>query len=208
MSEINKINRRILGNSRFTLDFFMYAPYGSFTTKDQSSIYLNYNPVLLLKYVPPKYAATPYDYSKATYKITPRNLYKVIKVFNTMVEWMYSEKYNDLYMLDENNNLIFNSDYAKLNTMVPVSDFDSCYLKAYPTVIDVGGKKMEGVNILINETTHVISMTHEEVALLFNTLKNFSFTQEVSCALQVYTYIVNSNSYGENRRIDGRTPFD
>ena len=186
----------------------MYAPFGSFTTRDQSSIYLNYNPVLLLKYIPPKYAATEYDYNKATYKITPRNIYKVVKVFNTMMKWMYSEEYNDLFMVDENNNLIFNSDYSKLYTMVPVGEFDSCYLKAFPTVVDFGGKKMEGVNILINESAHIISMTHEEVSMIFEFLKNFSFTQEVICALQVFEYIQTYQSYGENKRLEGKTPFD
>ena len=208
MARIQKLNRKILSNSRFSLDFFMYTPYGSFTTKDNTSIYLNYNPVLLLKYIPPKYAATQYDYSKATYKITPRNIYKVIKMFNELMKWMYSEEYNDLYMLDNDNNLIFNSDYAKLQTSVTPGMYDQCYIKAYPTVVDLGGKKMEGVNLLINETTHIISLTHEEVALIFNILKNFNFTREVICALEVFRYIEQEKSYGENKWNENRTPFD
>lgn len=208
MGKINKLNRRIFGNSRFSLDFFMYAPYGSYTTKDQTSIHLNYNPILLLKYIPPKYAATQYDYNKSSYKITPRNLFKVIKLFNTMMEWMYSDKYNDLFMIDENNDLIFNSDYSKLYATIPAGDYDSCYIKTYPAVIELGGKKVEGVNVLINETAHIISMTHEEVSTVFNILKNFSFTQEVICALQVFSYITSTDSYGENKWLEGKTPFD
>lgn len=208
MGTINKLNRRIFGNNRFSLDFFMYAPYGSFTTKDQSSIYLNYSPVLLLKFIPPKYAESQYDYTKSTFKITPRNLFKVVKLFNTMMEWMYSDKYNDLFMVDENNELIFNADYSKLYTNIPPGNYDQCYIKAFPAVINLDGRKVEGVNVLINDTNNVISMTHEEVSILFNYLKNCSFSNEVMCALAVYEYIKSNDSYGENKRLEGKTPFD
>lgn len=107
---IERVTKKIFGNSRMELEFFMYLPNGVYTNPEKSSISINCNPVLYLRCKKNKYVTEEWDYMKSSFKINPRNLYTVIKFFNTIMGWFYDDKYSDLFLVDENGKLIFNAD--------------------------------------------------------------------------------------------------
>ena len=206
---IKKITDKLFMNSRMELEFFMYLPSGSYTTKDKSTITINSNPVLYLRYKPGKYNKTGYEYSKAVYKITPKNIYHTIKFFNTLMKWLYDESFNDLFLINEGN-LIFNADYKSLNVSTHLKDYDNQIMQAIPSVVEIGDKKYEGVHLYVNNTDYCIPLTFEEVSILFSLLKDFRFSEEVIKVLTVYNYIVSHNAIVSNDMIMGnkKTPFD
>ena len=76
-----------------------------------------------------------YDYSKAAYKITPRNIYWVIRFFNTIMKWFYDDEYSDLFLENEDGKLIFNADYKNLSASTKQSEYDTQILKAIPSMV-------------------------------------------------------------------------
>ena len=208
MESVKKLTDRLLSNSRMDLEFFMYMPEGTWMSRDHSTVSLHLNPVIYLRYKPPKNISAEYDYSKAAYKITPKNLYQVIKFFNTTVVWLFGDKYKDLFLYNEEGRLIFNSDYSKLHETMPISDYSQQYMQAIPSVVEIGNQLYEGINLFVNKTNYCIPLTYEEVALLFNILKDFRFTQEVSMLLAAYRYIEEHNAFVENIPGKIKTPFD
>ena len=125
-----------------------------------------------------------------------------------MMEWMYGEKYTDLYMVDENGDLVFNADYRNLNTKTYRGDFDSQIMQAVPTIIMFGEKKYEGVHIYVNSTSYCIPLTFQEISSIFGILRNFSFSEEISSVLSCYEYIEKHNSYSTTEWTKKSTPFD
>ena len=206
---VDKLTHRIFSNSRMELDFFMYLPSGELRSKG-SIMDIKINPILMLRYKQKDYLSEEYDYNKSVFKITPRNLYGVIKFLNTTMEWLYTDKYSDLFLMDENNNIIFNADYNKLYAATHKGDYDQCIMKAVPSVVKLGEKSYEGIHLFINTSNYCIPLTHQEVAILYGILKDFRFSEEIASVLEAYRYIkdndcistVTYNSKGI------KTPFD
>lgn len=207
MSEpINKLTRKLFSNSRMELEFFMYLPTGCNT--GQSTLALNCNPVIYLRFKNNKSFVQEYDYAKASYKITPRNLYHIIKFFNKIMKWFYDDEFSDLFLLNENNDIIFNADYNKLSESTPRSDYDSSIMQAIPTVIRLGDKPYEGIHLYVNSSTYCIPLSFQEISILFGILKDIRFTNEVTNAIISYEYIKNNNAYVSKDSMNKKTPFD
>lgn len=206
-NEVNKLTSKIFGNSRLDMDFFMYLPTGT-AGANGDTITVNCNPVLYLRYKPPKNISQEYNFSKAAYKVTPKNLYHVIKFFNTIMKWFFDDQYSDLYLLNENNELVFNADYNKLSISTHRGDYDTCIMQAIPTVVKLGDKSYEGINLYINTSTYCAPLTFQEVSIIFGILKDFSFSEEVTKLITCYNYIKTYNSYSSGRDYGGKTPFD
>lgn len=208
-SNVKKITSKLFSNSRMELDFFMYLPNGIWGSKDRTTININLNPVIYLRYKSNKRVSEEYEFGKAAFKITPRNLYQVIKFFNTIVTWFYDDKYQDLFLLNDDNNLIFNADYKSLHVSTKRSDYDNQIMQAIPTVIQLGDKSYEGVHLYVNKSIYCISLTFEEVSMIFSILKDFQFSTEVTKVLAAYQYIVSHDviSTGEST-MGKKTPFD
>lgn len=209
---IERVTKKIFGNSRMELEFFMYLPNGVYTNPEKSSISINCNPVLYLRCKKNKYVTEEWDYMKSSFKINPRNLYTVIKFFNTIMGWFYDDKYSDLFLVDENGKLIFNADYNKLSVSTPRGDYDQFIMQAIPTVVTLGDKLYEGIHLYINRSLYCIPLTYQEVSIIFGILKDFSFTNEINNVLLSYAYIVKNNAFTAGDRYtiggNGKTPFD
>jgi len=207
-AQTKKLTDRLLSNSRMDLEFFMYMPEGNWTSRDHTTVSLHLNPVIYLRYKPPKNYSSEYDYGKAAYKISPKNLYQVIKFFNTTITWLFGDKYTDLFLYNDEGRLIFNSDYKTLHVTMPTSDYTQQYMQAIPAVVEIGNKIYEGINLFINKTNYCIPLTYEEVSMVFNILKDFRFSEEVSMILTAYQYIETHNAFTESLPGKIKTPFD
>ena len=64
MAEVQRISRSIYSNNRLDIDFFMYLPTGTLG-KDNTSIQINYNPTIFIRYRKNQYVSEEYDFSKA-----------------------------------------------------------------------------------------------------------------------------------------------
>jgi hypothetical protein len=125
------------------------------------------------------------------------------------VTWFYDDKYQDLFLLNDDNNLIFNADYKSLHVSTKRSDYDNQIMQAIPTVIQLGDKSYEGVHLYVNKSIYCISLTFEEVSMIFSILKDFQFSTEVTKVLAAYQYIVSHDAISTGESTMGKkTPFD
>ena len=184
----------------------MFLP--TITPTFNGTVSINCNPVLNLRYKPSKTVKEEFDYTKATYKINPRNIYSTIKFFNNIVKWFYDDKYESLFLMGEDGNLIFNADFNKLSESTKMGAFDNCIMQAVPAVVQYGDKLYEGIHLYVNTSNYCISLTFQEVTMLFDILKNFSFADEVTSTLTSYRYALEYKRYDTNRDKFGKTPFD
>ena len=209
MNEIQKLTRRLFTNSRIDVDFFMYLPSGAFSGKNRSTLNINVNPTLYIRYKPNKKIAEEYDYAKASFKVTPRNLFDVVNFFNTIIIWFFYDQYTDLFLTNDSGELVFNADYNKLSAKTHKGDYDSFIMQAIPTIVRIGDKFYEGIHLYVNSQKYCIPLTFQEVSILFGILRDFSFSDEITLSLLSYDYITKHASY-EQLEMDGirKTPFD
>jgi carbamoylphosphate synthase small subunit len=171
----------------------MHSPKALY--QDKLSTYtLNYNPVVFIKYINRNIANDSFKNNEA-FKVTPKNLYRTIKFFNTIVSWFVDTEKIDLYLKDENDNLIFNADYNKLTAIIAQKGTETAgVMKAIPTVVEINNDKFEGINLYINNLTNVVQLTVDELATIFDILKTFSFYNEMLCDIAAYEYAVKHNN--------------
>jgi hypothetical protein len=183
----DKFKRNLYRNSRINIDFFMFAPTALYQS-NISTYTLKYNPIIMIKRINPNSANDGFQ-EKDTFKVNPRNLFKVIKFFNKIVTWFFDKSKEDLFLRDEDDNLIFNADYNKLSASVGADSIDAGAMKAIPALIELGGSKKEGVNLYINTLGNIIQLTSDEIGTIFELFRDFSFADEITCDLAVYNYI-------------------
>lgn len=205
---VQKLTEKIWSNSRMELEFFMYLPNGYWGSKDHSTVSMNINPILTIRYKQNKRIASEYDYAKAGYKITPRTLYHAVKFFNTITKWFYDDKYIDLFLNNEGS-LILNADYKKLHVSMPINDYSQQFLQAVPSIVQLADKTYEGIHLFVNKTAYCIPLSFQEVSTIFGILKKFSFSEEVAMLLAAYQYTESHNKItDEPKSWMGPTPFD
>lgn len=203
MDNQNIITRSIYKTPRISLEVFMYTPN---MMQQEKTYTLNYNPILNLKYINPN--SLTEDYKKMSYKITPKNLYRTVKFFNTIVKWFYDPEKIALFLKDDDDNPVFNSDFKDLRETTGRGHHEECIMIAIPAVIEFENKKYEGIYLYINSYDNAIPLIFKEVETIFGILKNFNFQQEVSADLMAFifaksmgaiedkqTYIMNRHGY-------------
>lgn len=206
IDQVSKLSERIYSNSKIDIRFFMYLPEGMWSNKDHDGVIFSHNPVLSIACKNNK-DILDYDFKKASFRITVRNYYDTIKFFNTIMKWLYDDKYNDLFLIGPDNKVMFNADYKSLHTTTSTRLYEDQLMKAVPSVVEQEGKLYEGVNIFINNTEYRISLTFEEVGMVFGILQNFNFSTEVTKLLLMYNYVIKDKTRIHNPEIKG-TPFD
>lgn len=169
----------------------------------QNDYSISGSPVLFITYKPPK--GFDIDRKSAFFKITPKNLYRTIKFFDRAVSWFYDEDLKDLFLMGENNELIFNSDYSKLKVITDKETKTFQAMKAIPGVISYeDGKDYEGAFLYINKPEYVIPLPLAELEAILGILKHLSF-EALSADLLLSFYITGSlgriegsgNNYGQ-----------
>ena len=204
---VEKLTKMEYTNSRMELEFFMYLPSVLEVGKSGTG-QTQVNPSLFLRCRKNSKISEEYDYAKAAYKITPRNLYDVIKFFNVTINWFYDDKYNDLFVRDEEGKLIFNADYNKLSVSTPRGMYDTCVMQAVPTVIRFGDQAYEGIHLYINTSTYCIPLTFQELGVVFEILRHFSFYEEMTFLLTTYQWALSNGRITTRQEMTGPTPFD
>lgn len=215
MANVDRTIKKVLyKNTRYILEFFMYEPK---VDKYKENYSITINPILTLRQL--NSASYTEDFSTMqdrSYRITPRNLYRVLKFFNTIVKWFYDENKKDLFLINEENDLIFNSDYNNLYTMTAKTLNENTVMKAIPTVVMFNDKRYEGIHLYINKSTNIIIMTKEETEMILGFLKDFSFNNEIIECLTSIDYatrnnLIQDNTGGFNNNKNGnyvKSPFD
>jgi hypothetical protein len=155
------------------------------------------NPIVVFRYVNTNNMydeSTKTSYSDNSYKMTQKNQYKIIKFFQTIVDWFYDKDLKDLFLINENEELIFNSDYLHINVTLAKNKYDVGLMKAVPSVVVVEEKKYEGVYLYINKFDNFIMLTREDIEEILNIIKNFNFINETASLLSMIDYSVRSNN--------------
>lgn len=142
--------------------------------------------------------------TKNKFKITPQNLYSVVRNFEIAVNWFYDEKMNSLFYI-EDGVLNFNYDYAHL--YVNASSPDGNHIEIRPTVdYSKTDRGSEGIVMYINDTDSQTIMTRNDLEAFYMTLKHFSFQTEALLLLYEMDRLVKE--YKENGGVINEEPSD
>jgi len=186
------LSKSLYNGSRISISAVLTMPSVVKGVK-QNSYSINSNPVIFISYNPPKDIKV--DRKQCFYKITPRNIYKTIKFFNRAVSWFYDKDLPDLFMLGENNDLIFNSDYKKLMVLTdkePKNPTNA--MKCIPAVITYeDGNIYEGVILYISKPEYAIPLTLYELESILGIISHFSFESITTELLYTY-YLAKANN--------------
>lgn len=202
------IKRTLYKSTRYIIEFFMYVPKVNEYNKNYN---IQTNPILTLRQLNAQ--SFQEDFSTMqdrSFRITPRNYYKTLKFFNAIVGWFYDENMKDLYVVNDEDELVFNSDYNSLYLVTQKGVNEQSQLKAMPTVITFNEKRYEGIHLYINRPSNLIILTKDEVEMVFGFLKDFSFQTEVLSSLMIVENARNNktvNTGNENYK-PGKSPFD
>lgn len=200
------ILRQIYKNNTITLQFFTTPPQTveqnkKYTTSISSILYLQIN------------CQTFTDveaWKTMRYPIKQSNLYDVIIFFNTIVGWFEDDSMSDLYLMTDDNQMVFNSKYENLFALSRKSYFQDCQMRAVPAIIEVAQNKyVEGIYLYINKKTNMVRLTKDEVIDIFNILRTFNFVSETLLSLDLIRYSVltgtsiTSDEFQEMRKNSG-----
>lgn len=203
-----KITETLYDNNRMSLNFFMHLPEGIYTNKDHDGIRLFSNPSISLLCKRNEANNDFYDFQTALFRITVYNQYQVIKFFNKLMRWLYDDAFNDLFLIDAKNKLMFNSDYKSLHENVMFyGKSGTSVLSAVPSLVQLGDKVYEGINLFVNTTDYMIPLSHEELGVIFSILSQVNFSAEVTKLLTMYNFTIQRNRVHPSKS-ETSTPFD
>lgn len=183
------ISRPIYASKKLGIDLFLYVPSGEYSISKTGSIgmRLKINPLLMLRLNNVYGKGT--SNQTANFRISPRNIYRIVLFFDTVLHWFTDPNMKDLFMLTDDNLLVFNNDYNSLSLLTEKDQFESGMLKAVPAIIDYGESRYEGISLFINTTENIVQLTVTEVKNIYGILKSFSFAEEVNLSIMTLDYL-------------------
>lgn len=187
------ITRSIYQNHKYSFQFFTYAPAA---LEGASKYIINSNPILFFGIVVKAYSQYSQEQlASKRFRITPKNIYTTLEYFNDLVKWFYDEKKKDLFLIGNDNNLIFNNDYASLKLLTKKGYFENDQMKAFPAVVsDSSGQPAEGVHLFINTPENQVDITLEELEHIVGLLSNFDFYAETILGIEAIKYSMMLNN--------------
>ena len=181
------ILRQIYKNNVVTLQFFTAPPQ---TVEQNSKYTTSISSVLYLQMNTQSFTDTE-AWKSMRYPIKQSNLYDVIIFFNTIIGWFEDETMSDLYLMTDDNQMVFNSKYENLFVLTRKGYFQDYQMRAVPAIIEVAQDKyVEGIYLYINKKANMVRMTKDDVVDIFNILRTFNFVAETSLSLDLVRYSV------------------
>ena len=190
-----KLSKTIFNGTRLNITVCITMPevVKNYRPNDYSIIS---SPIMFISYKPPK--GFDIDKKACFYKVTPRNLYRTAKFFNAGVEWFYDKELSDLFLLDENNALVFNADYAHLKVVTDRDHRNNTAMKMIPSVIQYeDGNVYEGVLLYINKPEYVAPLPLADLEAILGIFRNFSFEACVTEMLISYFIARSENKINQ-----------
>ena len=183
------ITRTLYKSNKYSLQLFI-PPVE--TTEFGTTYDVSLNAVLFL--------ALPYNKDIAKemkkyrrFKIKPSNLKSLLRTFSTVLDWYYSDKYDDIFVENDHGVLVFNSDYKDLHAITERSYFEDNVIKIIPTRVEVAYQKyVEGVKLFVNRMENYVDLTIQEFEILYDLLDQFDFTTAVLLSYEALRHSVNT----------------
>lgn len=130
------------------------------------------------------------------YVITVDNIYDTVVWLNTVLDWFYSDKYNDLFIYDDNNIPILNLDFKDMYVDTYRRSNTDQIMRAYPAIVTTKsfGMTEKGINLMINRTENATLVPLASVKKIYSQLVNYSFQNEISALINMVSYAKMTNS--------------
>lgn len=180
--KVGTILRKLYGGKNLSIRSFMHPPT---SLPGSSSLLVSCSPVVYFSYDP------KLEYGKqrpkdTSFKMNPRNQFRVTQFFREILSWFDSPEFRDLFMTDEHENrLMVNMDYREVNALVKGSRYDSQAMMAVPTVIEIDSVQHEGCVLYINRSNYALSLIDSDIEEIYGILQSFSFQAEAQLLLYI-----------------------
>lgn len=174
------LKRNLFSTKTLSVESFMYLK----VPEARNDVFdMTVYPVVNFRYIPQKGEFSS-DMKMLTFKMTPRNHWKVLNFINNIFKWMTDTP--DLFLHDDQSDLIFNYDYKDLTEQIKSNFTDAQIMKAAPAVLSFNETKIPGVCLYINKTNQMCQLTGDDVSQLFSVIRDFKFQDEVLLLTQLY----------------------
>lgn len=127
---------------------------------------------------------------KASYKISIENAYDIVNWLNDGLHWFYDEKYEDMFYLNDENEIIFNMDYKDLHLDTYREFPTDPMMRIYPNAIrrDEFSHSEYGIILLINRTENSYPVPLIECRKLISAITNHSFQMELNLIMNAVLF--------------------
>ena len=151
----------------------------------RGALYLQYNPD-----EPTKKLIGYEKLKEASFQITQTNIYEIKRVFSDALSWFEPENLENLFGMNDEGELIFNSEFNNLNSSY-VEEYGSIRraIQIMPVPLSSGYNKSEpGVILYITRKEFNIRMNEIKLRVLAGFLKDFSFIAYNQFLMGCYLY--------------------
>ena len=141
---------------------------------NNSNISVANMPLLIIS---PQFNLEGYDKSRSLFVF--ESIFDDIRdFFKEALDWFTNPDMQDLFYLDEGNELQFNYDYKELKTTLRVGTFTIQNAIIRPVRIVFNNGISEGINLTVNNEVNTISITLKELRKICKILDGFNFQSE------------------------------
>lgn len=189
MNDIS-FSRTIFKGKGFSLDFFFHAP--RMAVSDRGRFSEEIYPMLYFRQNTFGQDPSGNRWADKTIKIRPRGMVRFVNAINKACKWFENE---DIFMENDDGEVIFNHDYSKLKIMMKRAEPDDGSLAIIPAAVPDGAdqKPVEGVILYINKLENLVMIPYYELDALLWTLTSFSFTEEMN-------HMIMATLFGQTNR--------
>jgi len=188
------LSKNIVRVGMISVDLFFFVPRVSIRRGNVVSGYLNMYPFL---YITARASKGLGNTADRKFRLSQRDLPLVLRFFQRVEGWFNDPKLKDLFVLSENDELLFNHSYGMLyETLKLEVPSGVSTMKAIPDVIVRNDKSYaEGIRLMINKNENVASLTYDELYILYKTLEKFDFSSEVASTYLMATTLIRNGKY-------------
>lgn len=126
-------------------------------------------------------------------KISDRSIARFNLCIRKVIEWFYDPDKKDMFLYDENGDLVFNHSFKDLNEVYYDPFEPNKFLKIIPsTVSGKDNKVVEGVSMYINQLDTIVSVSRYDLEDLMTLMSNFSFQEEAILLMSAINIAANN----------------
>lgn len=196
-----KISRVLFQTSELRLASVVSLPSFSYYkkkgTEDYSDPMMDKPGVFLNLIISPKSRKEIIFDEKTAFILEPE-YYEMTKAWMEALSWFSDPNMRDLFVVDDDDRLQFNTSYNTLMKSVWDSKRNPQKITVFPTLVMRGEKSFEGVMIHMRSIDIQTTLTINEFGTLVRTLQQFSFVNEQFYMTTAYIYAETHKRVKEN----------
>lgn len=179
---------------KLQLKSMMYLPKATYTSVDTKTLIMDNNSVVLMLYID----SADVPWKDRFFMIFEKGQGDFIRCLDEVISWFRDPDKKDLFFVDDNGVLIYNTAYRDLVVQIKEKRKDAKILQIRPSlVVDSLNNREEGISIMIQNSYSETRITFDELLSLRDIIDRFSYQMESVRLIQEYQFARMENRFVE-----------